>query len=339
MRELLRLLRAFYRQRGYLPYHMSSFENYELYADKKDFLISDKVITFSDTDGSLRALRPDVTLSIVKSAELQPGEKKKLYYQENVYRPSGGTGRVREIMQCGLECLGDLDSGDLSEVLELAALSLSAVSAESMLCFSHLGIADALFRKLRADEAQQAEILKLIAGRNRHELAELFSRQGWPDTVLQDLKSLLSLSCSLRELPEQLAAYSWIGSELPLEIATIEDRCGARFDFSIIGDTHYYNGLVFQGFIPGISGKLLSGGQYDRLMARMKRKGKAIGFAVYLNLLPQTDEEPEVLVLYDDRTGEQELWDTVFSLRAQGKRVAVQFSPAVADIRGGKRDA
>ena len=45
-------LRALYQSYGYLPYKMSRFEEYELYARNKDFLLSDRVITFTDTRGN-----------------------------------------------------------------------------------------------------------------------------------------------------------------------------------------------------------------------------------------------------------------------------------------------
>ena len=50
-------LRALYRQHGYLPYKMSKFEEYEYYIRNKDFLVSDRIITFNDTNGKLLALR------------------------------------------------------------------------------------------------------------------------------------------------------------------------------------------------------------------------------------------------------------------------------------------
>ena len=62
-------LRSLYRRYGYLPYKMSKFEEYELYIRNKDFLVSDRIITFNDTSGRLLALKPDVTLSIIKNGE------------------------------------------------------------------------------------------------------------------------------------------------------------------------------------------------------------------------------------------------------------------------------
>ena len=56
-------------------------------------------------------------------------------------------------------------------------------------------------------------------------------------------------------------------------------------DFSVIGDVNYYNGMAFEGYIDGIPECVLVGGRYDRLMGRMKKKSRAIGFAVYLDTL------------------------------------------------------
>ena len=63
--------------------------------------------------GKLLALKPDVTLSIIKNGEDRPGEKQKVCYNENVYRISDRTRQYKEIMQAGLECIGDIDLYDI----------------------------------------------------------------------------------------------------------------------------------------------------------------------------------------------------------------------------------
>ena len=104
-------LRGLYQCYGYTPYKMSRFEEYDLYVRNKDFLISDRIITFSGEGGKLMALKPDVTLSIVKNAPEASGVVQKVYYSENVYRD------YREIMQAGLECVGDLTDFSVSNDL------------------------------------------------------------------------------------------------------------------------------------------------------------------------------------------------------------------------------
>ena len=56
-----------------------------------------------------------------------------------------------------------------------------------------------------------------------------------------------------------------------------------NIDFSVVSDLKYYNGIIFKGFAEGIPDGVLSGGQYDKLMKRMKRTSRAIGFGVYID--------------------------------------------------------
>ncbi len=121
-------LRSLYGRYGYTHYKMGKFEEYDLYSRNKDFLLSDRVITFTDTNGKLKALKPDVTLSIVKNLEDKPSELNRLFYDENVYRVSGRTGTFREIMQMGLECIGNAGNPIAAEVIDLAEQSLALVS-------------------------------------------------------------------------------------------------------------------------------------------------------------------------------------------------------------------
>ena len=132
-------LRALYRSRGYRSYKMSRFEAYDLYVTNKDFLRSDRVITFSDRSGRLLAMKPDVTLSIIKNAADAPGQILKVYYNENVYRADSGTQGFREILQTGLECVGDLSGYEIAEVACLAAESLELLGGAFVMNLSHMG--------------------------------------------------------------------------------------------------------------------------------------------------------------------------------------------------------
>ena len=133
-------LRHLYEQYGFIHYKMNKFEEYDLYVSNKDFLSGDNIITFTDTNGRLLALKPDVTLSIVKNYREAAGTVQKVYYNENIYRPSKSTKTYKELMQMGLECMGDLNLYHISEVLLLAAKSLEALSDRYILDLSHLGV-------------------------------------------------------------------------------------------------------------------------------------------------------------------------------------------------------
>ena len=136
--RILYTLRELYRSYGYLFYKVSKFEEYDLYLENKDFLDTRQLLTFTDTDGRLMALKPDITLSIAKNSK-PDGGMQKVCYTENVYR-APNHGGFREIPQTGLECIGEIDLYAMSEVVMLAVRSLEAISAQSVLDLSHLGV-------------------------------------------------------------------------------------------------------------------------------------------------------------------------------------------------------
>ena len=152
-------LRQLYMGYGYSQYKMSKFEEYDLYVRNKDYLVSDSVITFNDTDGKLLALKPDVTLSIIKNGKDEPSGLQKVCYGENVYRPSEGTRAFKEIMQVGLECQGDIDDYVILEVLTLALKSLEKISDDYALDISHLQIVSCVLDDANLSSEGKKQIL------------------------------------------------------------------------------------------------------------------------------------------------------------------------------------
>lgn len=325
-------LRKLYRQYGYLPYKMSKFEAYEYYMQNKDFLVSDRIITFNDTNGRLLALKPDVTLSIIKNGEDTPGCKQKVYYNENVYRVSENTHQFKEIMQAGLECIGDIDLYDIFETVSLAAQSLALISEEFVLQISHLGVLSAVLEKISPDQAFQQKVITCMKSKNPHDLARLCEQQGVDGTQLLQLlnaygprskvlSQLENLDCpALQELKE----LSGLLDQLPWGDKIV-------FDFSAVNNMNYYNGIVYRGFLSGICESVLAGGQYDKLMEKLDRRAGAVGFAVYLDLLEQMPGEEEeydvdVLLLYEADTEKAAVAKAVSALTAVGKTVSTQKS-------------
>lgn len=126
------LLRGLFEQRGYRRYRMSNFEAYDLYRENKNFLESEGIITFTDASGRLMALKPDVTMSIVKHTK-PDAVSSKLYYVENVFRLAPQSGEYREISQMGLEFIGGQGGYAEAEAVELAVRSLAAIGPQSVL--------------------------------------------------------------------------------------------------------------------------------------------------------------------------------------------------------------
>lgn len=326
-------LRDLYGAYGYAPFRMSRFEEYDLYVRNKAFLVSDSVITFTDTDGKLMALKPDVTLSIVKNCRPTAGAVEKLYYDENVFRVSQGTHAFREIRQAGLECIGDLDVAALSEVVCLAAESLAVIDPAYVLDLSHLGVVDAALSALAVSEAGRAEILESLGSKNPHGIRSVLAAEGIGEDAARPLLSLVTeageptavlaaLRTAFAENPSALSALA----ELSAVIDALAGSCRVRIDFSVIHDMQYYNGIVFRGFVPGVASGILSGGQYDRLVRGLGRADGAVGFAVYLDLLDGRQEsaaalDSDVFLLYSEGDDPAAVTAAAAALRRDGARV------------------
>ena len=171
-------LRDLYEGFGYSQYKMSKFEEYDLYVRNKSFLVSDHILTFTDTDGSLMALKPDVTLSIVKNSREKKSGVSKLYYNENVYRVPRGALSFKEIMQAGLECIGEIDSYYMLEVLSLAAGSLDLISPDYVLDISHVGIISSVVDAMGLSLAGRQKVLECVGEKKVHEIDAIAKREG-----------------------------------------------------------------------------------------------------------------------------------------------------------------
>lgn len=331
-------LRALYGRYGYLPYKMSKFEEYELYVRNKDFLVSDSIITFNDTDGKLLALKPDVTLSIIKNYSAGDKGTQKLYYDEKVYRVSGSTHAFKEITQTGLECMGEVDMYGIFEVVLLALKSLEKISDDFVLDISHMGIVSAVVNNACDDGEFKKEVMRCIGEKNAHDISDICSRYGVSEKKAKTIESFVSVYGSGDEVLKMLDELE-LGQEAENAVEEIETlwslisktpyKNRVNFDFSIVNDMNYYNAFVFSGFVKGIPESVLAGGQYDKLMEKMGKKAKAIGFAVYVDLIEELEKETgeydvDVLLLYDNTVSPQEVAQKTEEIMKEGKTVSAQ---------------
>ena len=285
-------LRALYEAAGCRKYHMGRFEEYGLYQENRSFLSSEQVITFTDLDGRLLALKPDVTLSIAKTAQPAPGETLRYYYHENVYRPSAESHTFKEISQMGLEMLGAVGEAQVQQAVCLAARSLDALGAEWVLEVSHMGYLFGLFDALGVPDAARAKLLEKLREKNAHELRAAAGAAGLADAAADILCSVLGLCGSYADTLAKAAALCRNDAmraavaELEALAVPLEKAGGViRLDMTLAGEMEYYNGLVFQGYLKALPRPLLKGGRYDLLMQKFTPGAGAIGFAVYLDEL------------------------------------------------------
>jgi len=329
-------LRSLYENFGYRKYKMSKFEEYDLYAHNKNFLPKSdgNIITFNNTDGKLLALKPDVTLSIVKNTK--DGRTTKEYYNENVYRMADH--EYREFIQVGLECIGDIDLYSTCEVLMLAKRSLGIISPKYILDISHAAFTMGLIDSIDAAYDVKQQLIDCVASKNAHDLIRICRESGIDSAAEERLCEVIKLYGPFESMIDRARALcinetmtSAVDElcEIYAFLVSIGEGEKICLDFTLINDMRYYSGITFKGFVEGVAQCILSGGRYDNLAARMGKHMGAIGFAVYMNYLDLyfdkgSDYDVDILVTYTENADPAALLRMVNTLRGGGRSVRVQ---------------
>ena len=290
--ELKLILGALYQKQGYKKFKMSRFEEYSLYAANEDFLSGDKVITFTDLDGRLMALKPDVTLSIIKNSQATMEAGERFYYIENVYREDKESNNFREVSQMGLESIGNVDIEEITDVLSLAVKSLAGVSEDYIMEISDMEFVTELLGSMNMAYDDYVHILRLIRQKNKDGIRKIGAQAKLRKEQIEVLEQIPELYGSPSETIAR-ARKLVVNTAMADALDVLRDVCKGlderglsdrvRIDLSTVNDIDYYNGVIFRGFVEGISANVLSGGQYDRAMRLFGRNVGAIGFALYLD--------------------------------------------------------
>ncbi len=290
-------LRSLYEQASYRLTRVGSFEEYDLYLQNRPFLTVEDMITFNAGDGRLMALKPDVTLSIVKNTP--GGGVRRLYYTENIFRRSRQSGEYREKKQMGLEFIGGEGLQAEAEILGLALDSL-AVIGPSALDLSHMEFIEGVLSCFE-DPAHKQAAVDALRRKSPHAMRKAAQGAGLSENEKENLARLAVLAGPFGETLTRAQAIASGSNQAKAALehlrhlyATLRKRqpkvC-VRLDFSIINDADYYNGLIFQGYVDGVPGTVMVGGRYDLLLRRFQKPQGAIGFAVYLDALAAVDED------------------------------------------------
>ena len=285
-------LSCLYEQFGFQKYCMSKFEEYGFYSDNRDFLSTDGIIAFNNSAGKLMALKPDITLSIVKNARTLPHSNARYYYNENVYRIAEETHDCKEIKQCGVELLGDIDSDSTAEIVLLGLKSLEKIDSDFNLIISHIAFVSSALEDAGVKNAERRVILGFLKRKNRHDLIRWCNENGIEQSIVDRLIKISSVSGKLdavlpllKELvTDQKTALAY--EELSNVYNSLKDSPlfdKLRLDLSVLNHLDYYNGILLQGYVKNSPAPVLSGGRYDSLAKKIRGDGGAFGFAVYLD--------------------------------------------------------
>ena len=330
-------IRKMYDLYGYKRISLPSFEEYDLYNENKDF-IDRNILTVMSPNGKLLALRPDITLSVAKKISKDQSLKySKIYYQENTYNLTKYTG-YEEDEQLGIELIGKESVFLDFEIVDLAVKSLDIINEKSLIVLSHAGFISSIFDNLNLEYEVKEEIFDCINKKNSHDIKKILENNKFiSENVKELIYKIPELSGDLDNITKELSKYGINDNikKILLELKQLNNlllkfhkRSKIVFDFSVIKNLNYYNGIILQGYIEGFSNVILTGGRYDRLFEKFGVDTGAVGFAILTDSLKgyYKDEDKndfEILIAYDNSDFEK-LVEIVNDFQEKGLRVRTE---------------
>jgi ATP phosphoribosyltransferase regulatory subunit len=292
-------LRVIFEDTGYREVKTPGFEFYDVFASNSNYYPQENMYTLSDPRGRLMTVRPDSTIPIARmTATKLKGSRLpiKLFYTQNVFRQQPEhKGKSSEIMQMGIELIGDSSYESDVEMLTMAIESMKQVATGNFrIEIGHVGIYKLLMDKLKATSEEKESIHRYVASKNYAALNDILDRYGQNKTaqILKDLPGLFGGKEALRKAEMLTDGYdsslSQMISYLDKVTNALQDegtKDNVMIDFGLVNQADYYSSLIFNGYMESTGEPVLSGGRYDNLFSDFDENYPATGFALNVDLL------------------------------------------------------
>lgn len=284
-----------FADRGYEEIVTPTVDYYSLFDHAMGHSESHRAFRFTDKDGRLLALRPDVTSAVARAAATLFASRERplrLCYVAPVFRqePRSPAEWLRETTQIGAELIGCNSSEADIEVLQLVSQFLQSLDLEFLITLNHAEVFNGLTQFNNAGPVD--ELRWLIARRNTAELRSFLQKH---DAVEESLIQLTRLTGKGQILDQAKHLITNRRSqdgldylkELWKQIAELNLAGYCEIDLGDVSPLDYYTGLTFKIYVMGAGKSLGSGGRYDGLTASFGADEPAVGFVLDLDAITE----------------------------------------------------
>lgn len=310
---------------------------------------------FTDADGRMLALRPDITSSVARAAATLFAERARplrLCYAAPVFRQKARTHAEwrRESAQIGCELIGASES--LAADFEIIAVALEILEKLGMgangkrfcVTLNDVEVFNGVAEGLRLDAEARERMRQLIDRREASELCRFLQPYASSDER-ESFARLIQLSGKRETLESARRLITNARSVAALERLTeiwrvVESlRLTNLFeiDFGDVSGLDYYTGLTFKIYLSGAGARVGGGGRYDNLTSNFGRAERAVGFVLDLDALTDllTRDETRARERDEERGASRvngggddgdaaSLFSEIKTLRARGERVLIE---------------
>jgi len=295
-----------------------------------------------DMDGSLLALRPEMTVPIARLAASRLSSERgphRFRYVAPVFREYASMrGQSRQFTQAGVELVGAPGPAGDAEVVSVLADGLRAAGLrEYSIVMGTVQVLRSVIEAAGLTAEWGSAVFRAAHQRNLVEIDRLSRTAGVPVSVgeaLREVPRLRGGTEAIEKAGAYVAACGCAGSLTGirdtfriLESTGIADV--VTVDFGIMRSFDYYTGLVLEVYAPGLGLPLGGGGRYDRVLGEFGAPAPAAGFALGVErimiALAEQDATPRIRPLDAVIGGENpgEVFSAAARLRGAGWRVRI----------------
>ncbi len=275
-----------------------SVDYYDLFEQGMGQREAQRGFRFTDNDGRLLALRPDVTSSVARMAATLLSERPRplrFCYAAPVFRQQTQSHAEwrRENTQLGCELIGTGGKSADLEVLRLAAEILARLNLQSRYCITinNVEIFNGVAAHLNLEENAREQLRRLIDTRETAELQRFL--KNYPEArafsqpaQLTGKRNVIEAARSAITNARSLAALDSL-EELWTEIESLGFENLFEIDLGDVSSLDYYTGLSLKIFVHGAGASVGRGGRYDGLTGSFGRAEPAVGFVLNLDALTE----------------------------------------------------
>jgi len=270
---------------------------YSLFERGMGALEACKAFKFSDADGRLLALRPDITSGIARAAATLLAHRLRplrLCYAASAFRqqrPSHSEWR-RAFVQIGAELIGKNSIVADMEILAIVSEILRHLDLNYVITLNDAEIFHGVVESLALDAGARDDLRQLVDTRNAADL-EKFLRPFASAADCHAFSELIRLSGKRETFPKARRIIANTRSSAALnrleglwqivESISLSDRF--EIDLGDLSNLDYYTGLTFKIYVEGAGTRVGSGGRYDHLTENFGKSEPAVGFVLDLEML------------------------------------------------------
>ena len=276
-----------------------AIDYYSLFEAGMGQMEAQRAFKFSDGNGSLLALRPDITSAIARAAATVFGERQRplrLCYAANVFRQHARSHADwrRESTQLGCELLGRNSQAADMEVLLIATEILRRLGFDQryVITLNDVEIFNGIVENLALDAAARDELRRLVDIRAAAELERFLSSHAATDECTA-FANLIQLSGKAEIFDRARQVITNQQSRVALDrleslwqlIASLGLTEQFEIDLGNVSRLDYYTGLTFAVYVAGAGARVGGGGRYDDLTGKFGKAEPAVGFVIEVDAL------------------------------------------------------